>query len=871
MIHDPSGKRWLDSLDNEIQHHVEQETAENIERGMEPGEARYAALRKFGNVSNVREDTRAVWSIVWVEQLLQDIRYGVRTLQRRPWFTFVVVATIALGIGMNTGVFSVVNAALLRPLPYPDAGRLIWLSNYDQRFKHDNWVARTDYVSWRRQAQSFDKMTAYGNQDLAVVIGDQASQERVASITGDFWNLTRVRPAHGRLFASGEPNAIVLSRGLFERRLGGDARMIGKTITLNGWPFTVVGVLPKDFSFLFPQQFVNGDEVRDIDAYISIPDALMALPPAGVQHWQEATGRLGPAPFWISVVGRLKANTSVETAYAEMQTVYTRVTQQDPGPLRTHSILRFATLEEKLSGSARKPLFVLSVAAGFVLVIACANIANLLLARASTQQRDIAIRVAIGAGRLRVIRQFLTESVLLALLGCAAGIFLAHWALAILINLAPHAVPRLAEATIDGPVLCFTLGISLAAAVAFGLAPAISAWKSDVNAVLKAETTASSATPRRAQIRRMLAAAELALAIILLVGAGLMLKSFWRMNAKPPGFTPEKILVMRITLSGPQYTSWPPKQAYTEELLKTLHALPGVEAAGIDAGTLNTGVRIGGSAKEDAIFSSVRGVSPGYLRAMGIPLVEGNWPERGALFGAVVNEAFARRLPRQSSGRFLSGSILNDSIMGVVADFKTWRLDANPMPEVYVPYERLPNSRSLRIVLRTSGEAASMAPAVRKVIAEIDPTQPAYEVQTLEEALSGSIAPRRFNLFLLGAFAVAALMLALIGVYGVIAYSVEQRTREIGVRLALGARRREIVGMVVRQGMALAIGGIAVGLLIALGLTRLMTSLLYDVRSNDPWTLSLVTAGLAVTALLATAVPALKASKVDPLTALRHE
>ena len=751
MITDPSGKRWLNSLDQEIRHHIEQETTENIERGMDPEEARYAALRKFGNIANVREDARAIWSIAWIEQFLQDLRYGMRALRRRPWFAFVVVATIALGVGMNTAVFSVVNAALFRPLPYPESARLIWLADYDQRFKHDNLVARTDYLVWKQQAQSFDRMTAYGNQDLAVVVGDQATQERIASVTGDFWSLTGVQPTKGRLFASGEPNAIVLSWSLFERRFAADAGMLGKTLTLNGWPFTIVGVLPKDFSFVFPQQFVNGDEVRDIDAYISIPDGLMALPPAGVQHWQEATGRLGPAPFWISVVGRLRANTNIETARAEMEAIYTRVARQDPGPLREHSILYFATLHEKLTGAARKPLFVLSVAAGFVLLIACANIANLLLARASTQQRDIAIRVAVGAGRLRVIRQFLTESLLLALLGCAAGLFMAHWALVLLIRLAPQAVPRLAEATIDSQVLCFTLAISLVAAVAFGLAPAISAWRSDVNAVLKAETSASSSTAGRAQVRRLLAGAELALAIILLAGAGLMLKSFWRMNAKPAGFAPEKILVMRITLSGPQYSSWPPKQAYTEQLLEALHALPGVEAAGIDAGTLHTGVRIDGSAQGEAIFSSVRGVSSGYLRAMGIPLARGNWPARGALFGAVVNEAFARQLRgRESTGRFLGGSILNDSILGVVADFKTWRLDANPMPEVYIPYERLPNHQSMRIVVRASGEAASMAPVVRKVISGIDPTQPAYEVQTLEEALSSSIAPRRFNLFLLG-------------------------------------------------------------------------------------------------------------------------
>jgi putative ABC transport system permease protein len=870
-----SRKRWLDDLDRDIHDHIESEIRDNMERGMTAEEARYAALRKFGNITLVREETRAVWSTVWLQQLAQDLRYAVRTLRRQPGFTAVATATLALGIGMNTAVFSVLNSVLLQPLPYPNAQRMVWLANYNQVWKRDNWVARTDYLTWKEQAPSFAKMTAYGTQDLALATGGGASQERIASITGDFWSMAGVRPTAGRLFRSGEANTIVLSQGLFERRFHGDTRVIGTTISLNGWPFAVVGVLPKGFRFLLPQQVASGDEVRDVDGYISIPDPLMPLAPAGVQHWEAATKRYGPAPFWICVVGELKADARFEGARAEMQTIYSRIVTQDPGPLRESRVLHFTTLHEKLAGDTRRPLTILLAAVALVLLIACANVANLLFARASTRRREIAIRAAAGAGRRRVIRQLLTESALLALLGCAAGLLVGHWAISVILRLTPQAVPRLAETAIDGRVLAFTMAVSVLAGLIFGLAPAISAWRGEVFEVLKTETGTSSPGSGRARLRAVLAVMELALAIVLLAGAGLMIKSYWRMNAKPPGFAPENILVMRITLSGPQYSSWSPKQAYTEEMLRELQSLPGVEAAGVDAGTMNSTVHVDGArpgAPGDGVFASIRGVSPGYLRAMGVPLLKGAWPSPGNLFGVVVNQAFARQIAgADATGRHISGSILSDTITGVVADFKAWQLDAEPLPEVYMPYERLPLSRSMRVLVRTTGNVAVTAPTVRQRISGIDRTQPLYEFQTLEEALSASITPRRFNLFLLGTFAITALLLALIGTYGVIAYSVSLRTREIGIRLALGARREEILGMVVRQGMTLALAGTAIGVIAALALTRLMTSLLYDVKPNDPWTFAAVAMSLTATALVATLVPALRAAHVDPLVALRYE
>ena len=867
-------KQSLDDLDQDIRDHIELELQDNIERGMTPEQARRAALLKFGNITRVKEDTRAVWRLVWIDQLMQDLRYALRTLRRQPGFTLVVVAALALGIGMNTAVFSVLNTVLFAPLPYPNADRLIWLANYNQRFQSDNYVARTDYLIWKRQAGSFEKMAAYGNQDLSLVTGGEASQERIVSITGDFWGITGVQPVSGRLFGPGEPNVVVLSWGLLERRFGGDPRVVGRTVELNGWPFTIVGVLPKNFRLLFPRQFTTWDVPREIDAYIPIPDALMAMPPAGVTQWEEATRQFGPAPFWIMVVGQLSADARIETAQAEMQAIYTRVAQQHPHALREGRVLRFEVLQEKLVANARRPLTILLVAVGFVLLIACANVANLLLSRGSARQREIAIRTAVGAGRNRVIRQFLTECGLLAFLGCAAGLFLAYWCVSAITQLWPGAVPRLSEAAIDGRVLAFTAGISLLAGLTFGLVPAIAAWKGDVFDVLKAETGASSPGTGRVRLQSVLAASELALAIILLTGAGLMLKSFWRMNARPAGLTPEKILVMRITLSGPEYNTWPPKQAYTEQLLRSLQALPGVVAAAVDLGSLNTSVQVDGASPgspgED-LFASVRGVSPGYLRVMGIPLVKGDWPAREGLFGVVVNETFARQMAGEAVGRRLGGFVLNDAITGVVADFKARQLDADPLPEVYMPYERMPVDGSMRIVVRTAISGDALAADVRKLASGIDHTQPVFEFQTLEAALAASIVPRRFNFFLLVLFATTALLLALTGTYGVVAYSVSLRTREIGIRLALGARRGEILGMVVKQGMRLALAGIVIGVAAGLALTRMMASLLYDVKPNDPWVFVLTAMALAITATLAAAGPALKASQVDPLTALRRE
>lgn len=792
--------------------------------------------------------------------MIQDLRFGLRMLRRSPGLTAVIMGTLAVAIGMNTAIFSVVHAALLRPLAYPGADRLVWLANHTEREHRDIHAGRGAYLAWKQQATSFEAMTGYGNDDLALVAGGEATQERVASIAGDFWQMTGARQAIGRLFGEAEPDGLVLSWRLFERRFGGDPSVVGRPVTLNGHSFTIVGVLAKDFRFAFPQQYEEG---REIDGYIPIPQGLMTLPhPVSYTIWEPAVRRLGPAPYALHVVGRLRPGIRLEQAAAEMQSIYTNEARLRPGVDQNMRSLRVTTLHDKLAGGARRALLVLLAAAGFVLLIACANIANLLMTRAAARRREIAIRTALGAGKGRIVRQSLAEGLLLSA-GGLAGLAVARWAIDAIKAIAPAAAPRLADAALDAPVLWFTVAASLITGLAFGLGPAFVLWGAGVHDVLK-----SNAVTARGRVRSLeaLAAVELALAIVLLTGAGLMLKSLWRMHEAPPGFRPEKILTMRITLSGPQYAAWAPKQAYTEELLRRLQATPGVEGAGIHSGSMNTTVRVDGA----EVFAAIRGVSDGYLRATGAPLVKGAWPAQGSLFGVVVNEAFARQAGGDVAGRHIGGFILNETITGVVADLKTSKLDDNPLPEVYVPYERLPVNRSMRVVVRSAGAATAVASAVRERVGQIDPTQPVYEFQTLEQALAESIAPRRFNLFLLGAFAATAVLLALIGIYGVMAYSVARRTREIGVRMALGARRGEIARMVVRQGMAVAGAGIVLGLAAAAGLTRLMASLLYEVRPNDGWTFAAVGSLVGVTALAACCGPAVRAASVDPMVALRE-
>jgi putative ABC transport system permease protein len=871
----PALSHPLDNLGDDIRDHIERETRDNMDRGMSPGEARAAALRRFGNVTRAMENTRIVWRPVWVEQLVQDVRQGIRMLRRNPGFAAVVVLTLALGIGINTAVFGLVNAILVRPLPYPNPDRLVWLGNYNRFFRAE-MVSSPDYLDWKDQSASFQAMVAYGYRGHTVTTAEGAEQHRIADVTADFWALSGARPALGRFFGPEDRDGIVLSDELFERQFHRDPHVVGGSVTMDGRSVTVLGVLPKGFRFLFPMGlFLQTDSGRDIEGYI--PNSVA---------WQHPS-RDGNFST-VRVVAKLKPGVSIGRAWSELAGIQARIAKGNPN--FDAQSLQVTPLQEKLAAGARPALLVLLAAVSFVLLIACANIANLLLARGAARQKEIAIRTAIGAGRARVIRQFLGENLALALLGGTLGLLLARVAMPVIVRLASPSLPRLDETTIDGRVLLFALAATLVTGFIFGITPALLLRRSKPYEVLKQGGRTSAAGSAGLPLQSLLVTAELALALVLLTGAGLMLKSFWRMNARPPGFVPERILALQVPLSGPQYRAVAEQRRFAEEILERVRRVPGVQAAGVLAQAM---LRGSGTAPHDPNVTSLSSaqvmhlphvtfctVSSGFARVLGLRVVRGRWlMEHEAAPAVVVNESLAHEFfgAGNAVGKQLGlGPNVDDpstaaSIVGVVSDLQYSRRDAAAEPEMYIPYQLSSSLLGMTIMVRTTAGAGALEPPIRNLIASIDRTQPVYEVKTLEQALADSIAPRRFNLYLLGAFAASALLLALIGIYGVIAYAVAQRTHEIGVRLALGAQRSQVVRLVVREGMRLAALGITVGLAAAFGLTRLMTSLLYDVTPTDPSTYAMVAGALAATALAACWKPALQAAWVDPATALREE
>ena len=800
-----------------------------------------------------------------LDAVAMDARFAVRQLVRAPLVGVVAIVTLAVGIGFNTAVFSLVHAVLLRPLPYPDADRLTWISPYDAHWGVDTYGPRGYYRVYRQQTHLFERMTAYGTQDLSVVAGDEASQERIASIEGDYWTLTGARPGLGRLFGDGEEQALVLSHGLFQRRFGGDASIIGRALEVGGAPFTVVGVLPDTYRVVFPQQTVPGDELRELDAFIALPRGQEAPGQAIVP-----SGR--PAPPWVRVVGRRRADVSVARARSEMQAVHARVERDFPRHPWLQRTLRIMPLQEKLAEPVRASLLVLQGAVGLVLLIAVANVANLLLAHAAQRTREAAIRTALGAGRRRLVRQFLVESLVLALIGGTAGVLVAYLAIPLLVGLAPFTVTGIADVAVDAPVLAFSLVMTLSTALLFAWAPVVETARVDPATTLGGTTP--SATPRGTRTQGLFISLEVGLAVLLLTAAGLMLKSLWRLQAHGAGFSPEGSYTMRIPLTGPRYDDLGQKYAYIDELLRRLEGTRGVEAAGIAASTYNipftaAGVDRGAPGSQQLV--AVRMVSPAYLRAMGVSLARGRWPAAAeALDAVVVNETFARRLVPNGDaiGQPIGGSFLSGTIVGVAHDFTAFSLDGDLRAELYYPWQRAPATNAIVAAVRMP---EAMVPMVRSLIEGLDRTQPVYQFQSLEQALSESVAPRRFNMFLLQIYAGAAALLALVGTFGVVARTVSRRTRETAVRIAIGARPSAVVLLIVREAMGYVLLGIGAGVAAALGAGQVMRGLLHGVEPHDPSTLAAVAAGLTVAAFAACGLPALRAARVDPVVALRQD
>jgi putative ABC transport system permease protein len=795
-----------------------------------------------------------------------DLRYALRGLRRNPGFAAVVILTLAVAIGMNTAIFSVFNAVVLRPLAYPNPDRLVGLSAAGAD-DGAQMVTSPEFVEWREHATSFDRMVAYGTVDHTFASPRGATRVRGAMVTHDFWDLSGAVPASGRLPRTEDREIVVLSQRFAERWFADDPEVIGRTVTLDGRPVAVVGILPERFLFHLPGSGWIGFRPRDVDVYLPM---------------RVSAARGGPMQL-LSVVGRLKAGVPLERAQAEIDAIRARTEERHPNPFGDHRTVRVSPLHDELIGGANQALLVLLGAVGFVLLIACANASGLLIARAAARQREIAIRMSVGAGRVRVLRQLFVESLVLAVLGSAAGVLLARLAIGMILRLDPQAIPRLAETTVDARVLLVTLGACVATAVAFGLAPGLAVWRMDPHDVLRRGIRVASPGGSSVRTRRALVAGEVGVALVLLIGAGLMLKSAWRMHAHGAGFEPHRVLSAKVEFAGPQYSEPHRSIAFVDALLRRLHTGHAIEAATISTHgcCLASDLSVEGepvpSAEELARKTPImiNLTTAALPRVMGFRMLRGRWftdDERAA----VVNESLARR---EFGGRDPIGRriLVNDNgprltIVGVVADLKYSQLDAPAEPEVYVPYARVGDGIfGFTALILTKGDPAAFAPALRTLMSDLDGTQVADDVMSLEQVLADSVAPRRLNLALLGTFAAAALFLAVIGIYGVMAYSVTQRMHELGVRMALGAQPADVIRMVIGQGMRVAGAGIVAGLGAALMLTRVMEGLLYEVRPVDPWTFAAVTAAFALTALVACCVPAFKAGRVDPVVTLRYD
>jgi putative ABC transport system permease protein len=802
---------------------------------------------------------------------LQDLRYALRMLRKAPGFTAIAILTIALGIGANTAIFSVVNAVLLHKLPYKDPDRLVWITDFIPR-QGNQVVLDADYFAMRAQNHSFDDMTAYqsGAEFTLTGAGDPVRISG-AQVSASFFHTLGVAPRLGREFSRAEdvpngPHAAILMDSLWRNRFSADPAIVGRTIDLDGTAYSVIGVMPRQFQFL-----------ASTHTDLIVP---YRLPNAGLGN---------RTVFMVDVIARLRPRVTIPTAIADLNAVNERLAPTRPGgwaKMFAGVQARVVSLHDKLVGNVRTALIVLIGAVCFVLLIACANVANLQLARASSRESEMAIRGALGASRVRLARQLLTENCLIALLGGGAGLFLAYALIVAIRTLGPKDVPFLASSTLNPLALAFTLVLSVGTGVIFGLFPVISSLRVSLEQTLKeaAARTKGGIVARRSQ--KVLMVLETALALALFVGAGLLLRTFQRIISVPPGFSPQNVLTAKISLPPNAYRTDEQQRAFFDQLEPRLASLPGVEAAGmgvllpLEGMYYAAGIAFPGETPQLSLIgksTNLNYVSPGYFPALRIPLIAGRYLDEQDVANStpvvVVNQTFVRRyLPDTNpiGQRFQFGRNAAVQIVGVVADVKQMGLAADIDPMSYVPAEQSP-SELMTLVLRTSGNPLQLVSAVRAEVAAIDKNLPLYSIQTMDELISGEVASQRFNAWLLGMFAGLAVVLAAVGIYGVMAYGVTQRTREIGIRMALGAEPEKVRAMILRQGMSLSLAGIAIGLVASLALTRGMRNLLFGVRPTDPLTFALVSVILIAAAFTACWIPARRASKVDPLVALRYE
>jgi putative ABC transport system permease protein len=804
--------------------------------------------------------------------LLQDIRFAVRMMWKNWTVTAIVVVVLALGVGANTAIFSVVNAVLLRPLPYTDPDRLVRLSE-DSPQVPEMSISYPNFLDWREQNKIFSGIAAMQFRSLNLTGAEEPERLAGRAVSAEFFDVLGVKPASGRSFLPeedrpGASRVCVISHGLWQRRFGADPAILGKQLTLSGDSYTVIGVLPTSYRFGTPTD-------------IFVPIGLRA------DEMMERGSHPG-----IYAIARLRPGVSVETARREHIALAERISAEYgmKGNSATLKPLREVFVED-----VRTPLLVLLGAVGFVLAIACANVANLLLARAASRHKEMAIRAALGAGRWRIVRQLLTESVLLALLGGGIGLLLALWGVDLLRTASVDSLPTTAEINLDGKVIAFTLLVSIVTGVIFGLAPALGAAKTDLHNTLKESGRGSTVGGRRAWLRSGLVVAEVALSLVLLIGAGLLVKSFLNILNTDPGFNPQNLLTMQLALNVKKDEGGKVLNFFND-LNARIAGLPGVEAAAFSnglplSGASDTSFAIVGRPKPDTdkqpqtMFYIT---SPEYLETMGIRLIKGRFftaqdTQRSPRV-AVIDETFARQqFPNEDPlGHYIAGKGKDNpdaEIVGVVAHVKHFGLNAEErvQPQLYLPFNQAPDSElpylapRMNLVLRTTADPLTLTSAVRREVQSLNPNQPIYNVYTMEQTLDRSLAPQRFSTTLLLLFAAVALVLASVGIYGVISYSVTSRTHEIGIRMALGAQKSDVLRLVVGHGMALAALGVLVGLVGAFAVTRVMASQLYGVSATDPVVFVGIALLLAAVAFLATYIPARRATKVDPMIALRYE
>jgi putative ABC transport system permease protein len=855
--------KMSEELEEELQFHLDARKRDNLNAGMNEEAARHDATRRFGSAALARERAHEANIVMSIETIGRDLRYALRSLRKSPGFTVVALLTLALGFGANIAVFTVVNGVLFRPLPFPDPGRLSLIS-YQSREGGLGFFDR-DYLEYQRHVQAFEQIATFNERSATLTGAGEAARLPTADVTSSFFSVLEVNPAMGRAFLPeeerhGSDRVVMLSDKTWRSRFGADPNILGKAITLDGIAYSVVGVMPADFAF-----------------------------PQGAALWLPLEVGGDPGNFTArAVVGRLKPQASQQQALAELEAIAKHL---PPLPVahRESMVAEVLPMKDLVVGKIRKSLLIFMGAVGFVLLIACANVANLLLMRGTSRQREIAVRNALGASRGRVIRQLLTESTLLSLGGALAGILLAMLAVPALLALAPAAgVPRIDEIHIDAGVLVFALLLGALTGILFGLAPALQATGNRVRAFLA--LSGPTLTARRATLRSTLVVSEIALALVLLTGAGLMLKSFMRMRAVDPGFRTENILTMTVDLPDASYPTVTTIQAFDSSILTKLSNLPGVVAAGavnfmpLQPVLIRGDFTLDGGRKLPRDYNVAKpDVSPDYFRVMGIRFLKGrgftDQDNSSAPGVVIISQSVARTLwPGEDPiGQRIT---MEDepkpkdwlTIIGIVDDVRQ-RLTGRSLPAIYQPYQQVTRPfflSHMSFVVRTATNPQSVAAGMRGVLHDVDKYQP-VSIAALTDLADASTAETWFQARLISTFSILALLLAAIGIYGVLAYAVTERTREIGIRMALGAKKSDITFMLLKRTLLLVMAGVAIGGCGALALTRVLSKFLFEVKPTDPGTFLAVAAILAVTGIVAGLLPARRATRVDPVVALRWE